>query len=222
MKVKGLVRKSASLLLAGALLFGMQSIAFASSTTDLSESNQSGDTTVMGEVVESTTGSPTYVITIPANIDFGTLTAPDTDEDDYKSVTFDVTASSFVNFSDGTGVAVFVKDSTDEKNNVGDWNAKFYITNENSKSLEYSILNPSSEDISSGNLTFESGLLYYVFGATSVATNSSGSLTVTGTAKLNQSQLYGLDLEDEDSDYLGTYEGTLNFYAKVVDISDYS
>ncbi len=206
--------------LAAVLILGMQSTVFASTTTDLSETSQSGNVTVTGTVEEP--ASPTYVITIPASIDFGTLEAPDTDEDDYKSVTFDVTASSFANFSSGTGVAVLVKDSNDEKNNVGDWGAKFYITNEDSISLEYSILDPDGDDISAGDLTRESGLLYYVFDAASVTGSSDSSMTVTGTAMLNQRQLYGLDLEDEDSAYLGDYEGTLNFYVRVVYMSDYS
>ncbi|MCC8080567.1 MAG: hypothetical protein LIO80_00890 [Lachnospiraceae bacterium] len=221
MKKRSLLRRGVGLVLAGSLVFGMQSIAFATDP-ELTESAQSDDTDVTGEV-EATSGvSPTYIITIPEKIDFGTLTAPDTDEDDYKAVSFDVTASSFTNFSDNTGVAVLVKDSEDEKDSNGDWSAEFYIRNASAYSLEYSILDPSGDDISGGDLTYESGLLYHVFGAAAVATSSTGSVTVTGTAQLNQRQLYGYDLEDADSDRTGTYDGTLNFYAKVVSLSDYT
>ncbi|MCD7980791.1 MAG: hypothetical protein LUF32_00485 [Clostridiales bacterium] len=218
MKKSSLLRRGVGLVLAGSLAFGMQSMVFAEDT-NLTDSSQSGDTDVTGEVAVSSEVSPSYIITIPEKINFGTLTSPDTNEDDYKVVSFDVTASSFVDFSDNTGVAVLVKDSEDEKNSNGDWSAKFYIRSENSYSLEYSILDPSGSDISSGDLTYENGLLYNVFGAAAVATSSTGSVTVTGTAQLNQKQLYGYDLEDADSERTGTYDGKLNFYAKVVDLS---
>ena len=221
MKKSSLIRRGVGLVMAGSLIFGMQSMVFATDT-NLTDSSQSGDTDVTGEVEVSSEVSPSYIITIPEKIDFGTLTSPDADEDDYKEVSFDVTAGSFVNFSDNTGVAVLVKDSEDEKDVNGDWTAGFYIRNESSYSLEYDILDPSGDDISAGDLTYENGLLYHVFGAAAVATSGTGSVTVTGTAQLNQRQLYGYDLADADSDRTGTYDGTLNFYAKVVSLSDYT
>lgn len=218
MKKRSLLKKGAGLVLAGSLVLGMQSTVFATNPT-LTDSGQNGNTDVAGEVSTSSGVSPSYIITIPEKIDFGTLSAPETDQNDYKDISFDVTASSFVNFSDNTGVAVLVKDSQDVQN-AGEWSGVFNITKD-TYSLAYSILDPSASDVSDGTLTYTNGLLFHVFGAAAVATSADSSVTVSGTVRLNQRQLYGYDLDGTDADMVGTYDGTIDFYSTVVDLNSY-
>ncbi|MCD8364926.1 MAG: hypothetical protein LUC83_03780 [Clostridiales bacterium] len=212
MKKSSLWKRGTGLLLAGVLACGAPATVFASQTLGdaQTENEQTGSTEVEGEVKSSSPGDPSYVITIPAKIDFGTLRQPSTDTDSFKDVSFTVTASDFYNIASGSAVAVLLKDSNDV-NTGGSWSGEFAITKDTC-SLEYSILNSAGTSVAESTLTYDHGLLFAVY---------ANEGKVAGTARLNQRQLYGKDLKDTDSDYVGTYTGTIDFYAKVVSLAEY-
>lgn len=211
---KNLVRRGAILALAAVMTMGLSASVFAADKPmgNADTTNEKSDTTeVEGQVVDTAPGDPSYVITIPEKIDFGTLKQPTTNTDSFKTVEFTVTAEDFNNIASGSAVAVLVKDSADTASTDNAWNGEFAIK-QNGNELKYSVLNPAGTDLNDTRKGYEHGLLFSAFAV-------EGS--VQGTAKLNQKQLYGKDLKGADKSWVGIYKGTMDFYAKVVSAADY-
>ena len=167
------------------------------------------NTSVEADIAADDTGDVTYIVSIPDKIDFGTLTMPADDAEAHpKTVGFEVSAVEISGLDTQTSrVAVLVKDAAAAE-------GKFQIAGvsgtNNSKILEYSILNSANVDLTSGTL-YPNG---YAFAAFSVA-----GQTVTGTLSLEQNQL----LVDKDlANWAGDYQGTLMFYTAVAKFADYN
>lgn len=210
---KKMISRILTIALAGAMVFASASAVFGANKpmdNGSAANEKSGSTKVEGIVETASPGDPSYVITIPEKIDFGTLRQPATDTDSFKDIPFVVTASEFSNIPQGSAVAVLVRDAKDAQTN-NEWSGKFAIEKDGNE-LVYTVLNQSGTDLSTLKLDYANGILFNAFAAEGDA---------NGTARLNQKQLYGKDLNGADSSWVGTYEGTMNFYAKVVSMADY-
>ena len=76
------------------------------------------------------------------------------------------------------------------------------------KTLSYSVFNGAGADISAQN-RYANGYLLTGF--------EKAEESVTGTLKLDQNQLYGVDL----SSWAGNYQGTINFFSRIASLDDY-
>ena len=170
------------------------------SAAQLTESNPNGLTQVIAHIDGIEPGEVSYIITIPDVVDFGTLTIPADDSQDYdRDVTYSVEATLIENLNPTTQtIAVYVKDqnaSASERN--------FYIANKENSDVKFSydIYRASGEGnvnestrVNNGDF-FTKG--YYLTGF-----KNEGD-TITGTLRFHQKQLYGLNIADIAGDYSG-------------------
>lgn len=173
----------------------------------LTDINPSGDTTVTADVAN---GDVTYIISIPDKIDFGRLTPPENDSAPHpKEESYTVEAMEINGLQKGTSrVVVLMKDAVA--------NSGFQITGRDTanmgKTLSYSVfvrVDDLDEDIST-NTRYANGYLLTGF--------DKADESVTGTLKLDQNQLYGVDL----SSWAGNYQGTIRFFSRVASLDDYN
>ncbi|MGL4607492.1 MAG: hypothetical protein ACRCU3_08520 [Eubacteriaceae bacterium] len=147
--------------------------------------------------------APSYIVTIPAKVDFGTLEQPTTaDGPNYKTIeNIAIKASNFTNINSGQGVVVLAKGSGPS--------ATFTLTNQTkpSISLNYEYLDPTGKNMVDNKL-YDNGHYVFFFASES---------TVNTKLQLDQQQLYKKNL----ADYAGSYSGKITFYTKVVNLSDY-
>ncbi len=204
-------KRAISLLMAGILMGAMTSPVFATEETQLQDNNidqdKQGSTAVEGTVSHQEPDAPSYVITIPSKIDFGTLYQPAVDQDANKDIKFTVAASDFTNMRDGSGVVVWVRDSNDVQT-YGEWSGTFAIKNHYGNKLNYTLLNAQGEDLTDLKRDYEQGMVFNVF-----ATEGGAQ----GTARLNQRQLVNVDLDQ----WAGVYTGTVQFYSKIRELQDF-
>lgn len=199
---KKLLRKIAGLC-AVAMLMLTPVCAFAEDLDDTTKS--AGDTSIIANVSGSVPGGPTYLITIPSSVNFGTLQQPVSNTNSYKTMDITVTAKEITNLPNGSAVAVLVKDATataeaDPFKIIKDGN--------NQIALEYQMLTPSGNSIASQQW-YTNGFLFNAFTKTGdVATN---------TLRINEKQLYNKDMNQ----YAGAYTGTLNFYTRIASMEDF-
>lgn len=179
---------------------------------DLDDSNPASDSTeVVANVSNTAPGSPTYIISVPAKIDFGTLRQPQTSASSPISVPFQIKAELIDGLSSGSVIAVLMKDTVANGSSLG-----FTITGQTEanagKSLDYKVIitNDDGEDIDITTRTFyDNGYAVYGFSATGQTKN--------GTAVLDQAQLYGKTL----AEWAGSYKGNIHFYSTIATPVDF-
>lgn len=189
-------------LCAGALAAAVAVPAIAATLSDVTPENS---TDVTANIVNP--GSVGYTITIPAKVDFGQLTIPENNIDNYVFKEFQVEATKLSIVSD-TKVSVWMKDSfaTD---------GKFYITQketENPFQISYDVFSEVVDYNSISDKTpinSESSLAgQYGYRLRTFNYNEQGAVQDV-TLALNQNVLYGEEL----SAIAGDYSGTITFHS---------
>ena len=197
------IKKWAAGLCMAAMMASMPAMAVWASEMDLIKTQPSGTTSVEAEVEGQAPDLPSYVVSIPAKIDFGTLVQPTTAGTNYKKEEITVECKSVEGLEDKQAIAVLVKDK--DANSAED---PFKLTNNANATLNYEmIMNSDDTNIQNTNW-YENGFLFTSF--------TGADQSTTHTLRLDLSQLYGKDL----SEYGGQYTGTLEFYTRVAGVSD--
>lgn len=170
------------------------------SALDVNDVTPYNDVEVTANIVDP--GTVNYTITIPATVDFGTLTQPDnTDADHYTISGFDVTATE-LNIKSNQGVSVYVKDSNATDN-------QFYISQKDAATpfkLAYDVYDTTVtvdniDTYEPINKVAEPGT--YGYHLCSFLKEYEGRSQPVFLA-LNQNALYGQNLFDIAGDYSGT------------------
>ncbi len=205
MKKRGLI----TIFLALAMT-AMATVSVSAADPQLTPASPSGDTQVTARIEGATPGDVSYIVTIPEKVDFGTLTQPESDETAHnKDIGFTVTATEINNLPENNFVKVSVKDSQTTSDDE-----RFRLNQvSGSTVLYYDVydVNPVEENTSSpiNNATMGvNGFSLVSFSGTGQALN--------GTLRLDQNQLYGLDLDT----IAGEYSGTMSFYSEIVGLSN--
>lgn len=177
------------------------------SAATLSDVDPDSSTEVKANIVNP--GSISYVITIPATADFGTLTQPDSIENDnYTFYSFQIVATELNILSD-QGVSVYIKDSTATDN-------QFYISQKDVQDpfkIAYDVYDVEVNEETIGsyapiNTTVPGSYGYHLCTFRAGSTGSTQNVTLA----LNQNALYGQTL----SDIAGDYSGTIAFHSALI------
>ena len=158
----------------------------------------------------NTPGSVSYIISIPDQVDFDTLTQPETATDSYIFRELNVTATQLNNLTEKQKVAVYIKNSSS-----GD--GRFHLTQQGASGLNdipYDIYDhivdeqtvQSANPVNRSDNSYEKGYLLCGFANNSVGTGQKAVLA------LNQKELYGKDL----SEIAGSYSGTITFHSELI------
>lgn len=177
--------------------------ALAVCASELNKSNPSGTTTVEANVAESAPENPTYVISIPAKVDFGTISQPNTEGTNYQTTDITVTCSSLEGLQQRQAIAVLVKDATATMDTD-----PFKLTNANGAELTYDLIMSSDSSNIKGSTWYANGYLFTSFTA--------AGQSAQNILRLDRGQLYGQDL----ALYGGKYTGSLTFYTRVAGVGD--
>lgn len=204
-------KKIIAALLAGTVACAATVSASAVDLTDVYPDNYPNNPTeVTANIVNP--GTVNYTITIPATVDFGTLTQPDSDETDhYIFASLDVVATDLYIMS-GTAVSVWLKDgdSTD---------GQFYISQKNAAdpfTIAYDVYDTEVDgNTISGNSPINKGSLGTNGYQLCLFRSTQEGETVNVTLALNQNALYGQNLFDIGGDY----SGTINFHSSLISVS---
>lgn len=179
---------------------------FSSGSTgiDLTQEFTSGSTEVVAHIEDEQVGEVQYTVTLPDKVDFGTLTQPETDEDSFKDVSFDVTLTRVENLAENQYVKVYVKDQS-----ATEEDSAFYMTQTMSPNTKFKYevydVNPVNEEnlpIDSTAMTEQGGYLFCSFNTTGASKR--------GTLRFNQKQLYGKDMSEIAGDYSGSMVYTIS------------
>ena len=206
-------RKIITIAMAAALAMSASLTVYAEGTKQLTKNNPSDFTEVKAHI-DGSTGAVSYIIEIPEVVDFGNLTQPETNADNYISKPYDVTAIEIKGLAkDDQGnvtqqVSVYVKD---EKATTT--NSNFYIANTDPAKdykLQYHVfdttnISETTPPLSSVTMSSDKGYFLKAF--------TEQGQQVNGTLVLNQNQLFGKDLEAMSGDY----SGHMVFYSEIVD-----
>ena len=169
------------------------------SAAQLTESDPHGETEVIAHINGADPGQVSYIITIPDVVDFGTLTVPADDSQDYdKDVTYTVVASEINGLDPATQtIAVYVKNQNSSASD-----RQFHIDNKDNASIqfEYDIYRATGDHVNEAYRVnngdfFTNG--YYLTGF-----KQEGE-TLEGTLRFHQKQLYGRNIADIAGDYSG-------------------
>lgn len=199
-------RKIISVLLAGILAATMAVSASAASLTDVNPNNS---TDVTAKIVNP--GAVSYVITIPATADFGTLTVPEnTENDNYKFYGFQVEATE-LNIMTGTAVSVWLKDGSSS-------DGQFYISQKDAETpfkIQYDVYAASvnASNLTSStpvNKTTQGGNGYHLV---TFRENQQGAVQDV-TLALNQNALADQSL----AAIAGDYSGTIAFHSALISV----
>lgn len=202
-------KKIITTLLAIAIVTTFVISAFAATLSDV---NPGFSAEVKANIVDP--GSISYVITIPDSADFGTLTQPESIENDnYTFCNFQVEATE-LNILSNHGVVVYIKDSTSTDN-------QFYISQKDAADpfkLAYDVYDVSVNKETIGNYapintTAVPGSFGYHL--CTFRAGYEGSVQDV-TLALNQNALYGKTI----SDIAGDYSGTITFHSALVDLGN--
>ena len=181
------------------------------SALDVNDVTPFNDVEVTANIADP--GYISYTITIPATVDFGTLTQPEnTDTDHYAISGFNVTATE-LNLLSNQGVSVYMKDSNATDN-------QFYISQKDAATpfkLAYDVYDtPVTVDnidtYEPINNTAEPGT--YGYHLCTFLSDYEGKSQPVYLA-LNQNALYGQDLYE----IAGNYSGTITFHSALFERS---
>ncbi len=185
-------------------------MAVSAADIELNKDNQDGTTEVTAVIKSSTPGSVSYIITIPEKVDFGELTKPDNNIDDYKEVKYTVTATKLEGLTGTQNIAAYVKDENASVN--GD--QYFYIKNkaDPTKKFKYSVFDVADSALTDSSVPLDSRTMTLSIGYHLHGFKTEGE-SVTGTLRLNQNQLFNYNL----SSIVGEYSGHMVFYSMISD-----
>ncbi len=204
-------KKMLTLALAAAMALTV-TVSVAAEEIELTPASPEGQTEVTAKIVGAA-GDVSYIITIPDVVDFGVLSQPDNDtEDHFADKAYKVTAKQITGMNpDEQQVGVYVKN---QGATVGG-DPKFYITNkaDSSKSFYYDIYDCPAAQIADNTANINANAMPYAIGYKLVGFSETGE-EVNGTLRLNQNQLYGLNI----AEYVGDYSGYMVFYSMIEDI----
>ena len=155
-------------------------------------------------------GDVSYLITIPDQVDFGTLTQPETETDSYRFCELNVEATQLNNLTENQRVAVYIRDSSAA-------DGRFHLNPQGVSILSdipYDIYDQvvdeqtvkSANPVNRSDNSSEKGYLLCSFAAGSVGT------VQTAVLALNQKELYGKNL----SEIAGSYSRTITFHCEVI------
>ena len=192
-----------------AVVFATSSV-MSVSAAELSDVTPENSTEVTANIVDP--GSVSYVITIPATADFGTLTQPESDENDnYTFYVFQVEATE-LKIKSNQAVTVYMKDRDSDDN-------KFYISQNDVSSpfkIAYDVYDTSVNEETVANYTpinATSTPGQYGYHLCTFRAGTTGSKQDV-TLALNQNALYGQNLFD----IAGDYSGTITFHSALVEV----
>lgn len=180
----------------------------------LAASDSGDDVSENNTTYSNTSGSVSYIITIPEQVDFGTLTQPETATDSYIFRELNVTATQLNNLTENQEVAVYI-----ERSSYGD--GRFHLTQQGGFDpfdIPYDIYNhtvdnqtvSSTDPVNRSANSFEKGYLLCDFASESEGTEQKVVLA------LNQKELYGKDL----SEIAGSYSGTVTFHSELKEVNN--
>lgn len=192
-----------------AVVFATSSV-MSVSAAELSDVTPENSTEVTANIVDP--GSVSYVITIPATADFGTLTQPESDENDnYTFYVFQVEATE-LKIKSNQAVTVYMKDSASDDN-------QFYISQNEVSSpfkIAYDVYDTSVNEETVANYTpinATSTPGQYGYHLCTFRAGTTGSKQDV-TLALNQNALYGQNLFD----IAGDYSGTITFHSALIEV----
>lgn len=171
--------------------------------SELDRANPSGSTAVEANVEEAAPDKPTYVISIPAKVDFGTISQPTTEGTNYQTTNIKVECISLDGLAEKQAIAVLVKDK-----NATQASDPFKLTNANDAELTYDLIMSSDNSNIQSSTWYTNGFLFTSFTA--------AGQSAQNILRLDRGQLYGQDL----SVYGGKYTGSLDFYTRVAGLGD--
>lgn len=204
-------KKMLTLALAAAMAMTV-TVSVAAEEIELTPASPEGQTEVTAKIVGAA-GNVSYIITIPDVVDFGVLTQPANDtEDHFADKDYTVTAKQITGMNpEEQQVGVYVKNQG--ATTSGD--PKFYITNktDDSKSFYYDIYDVPADQIDANTESINANAMPYDIGYKLVAFHATDE-EVNGTLRLDQNQLYGLDI----AEYVGDYSGYMVFYSMLENI----
>ena len=181
------------------------------SAAQLTEADPTGRTEVTAHITGAEPGDVSYIITIPDVVDFGELTIPPNDADDYnKDVEYEVTATEIENLDpDKQQISVYVKDQGADPNE----DQEFYIANKNNSSIKftYDVYNAIGSNVNMS--TMVNGGNMFTNGYFLTSFNTTGQ-TMDGTLRFHQKQLYGQNI----ADIAGDYSGYMVFFSAIENI----
>ena len=192
-----------------AVVFATSSV-MSVSAAELSDVTPENSTEVTANIVDP--GSVSYVITIPATADFGTLTQPESDENDnYTFYVFQVEATE-LKIKSNQAVTIYMKDSASDDN-------QFYISQNEVSSpfkIAYDVYDTSVNEETVANYTpinATSTPGQYGYHLCTFRAGTTGSKQDV-TLALNQNALYGQNIFD----IAGDYSGTITFHSALVEV----
>ena len=193
-----------------AVVFATSSV-MSVSAAELSDVTPENSTEVTANIVDL--GSVSYVITIPATADFGTLTQPESDENDnYTFYVFQVEATE-LKIKSNQAVTIYMKDSASDDN-------QFYISQNEVSSpfkIAYDVYDTSVNEETVANYTpinATSASGQYGYHLCTFLYDAQGRTQPVNLA-LNQNALYGQTI----SDIAGDYSGTITFHCSLFERS---
>lgn len=148
--------------------------------------------------------SPSYVVTIPAKVDFGMLARPDTDRESLKTQDFNVKITKLENLGARQVLAILAQGSAND--------GAFALTNAKGKVLSYSFLEGTQKQDITGRAKYANG--WYVV-TSKVPTPADAPISCQ--LSLDQNQLNKGTL----GDWEGTFSGSIRFYTAIADVDDY-
>ena len=195
---------------AAALLAGVPAMVGYALEGDISDeapqylSDSSTESEMDVKVHVDASSSVSYLIAIPAKVDFGTIQQPNLPGTYNTTKSFTVECTQLNGLQSGQVLSVLVKDST-----ALDETDPFKLVNEDNAAAElhYTIFNKGGNDVQESSW-YENGFLLDSFTA--------ADQTATCKMQLDVGQLYGENLDD----WGGNYTGKLVFTSKVTSISD--
>ena len=177
------------------------------SAAQLTDADPSGQTEVIAHIDGAEPGEVSYIITIPDVVDFGTLTIPADDSQDYdRDVTYTVEATEINGLDAATqSIAVYVKD---QASNVND--RSFRIANKENSTIafEYDVYRSTGDDVNEAYRVNNGD--FFTKGYYLTSFNTEGQ-SLTGTLRFHQKQLYGRNI----ADIAGDYSGYMVFFSSI-------
>ena len=198
------IKKIAALSLATFMISATAVTAYAGTLTDQSTS---GNTEVIAHIDGIVPGNVSYKITIPDVVDFGTLVQPETQENSYKAVGYQVSLDEVNGLDADKQISVYVKD----QNAKLDDNQNFYIANKANNKIQfmYNVFAVPQDNVQTNqplnSIPYTKTAGYYLTGF------ERAGETLDGTLVINQAQLYGQSI----ADIAGDYSGYMVFYSTV-------
>ncbi|MBQ3331771.1 MAG: hypothetical protein IJG87_11415 [Ruminococcus sp.] len=194
MKAKRIITLALAVILAAMTIVSV-------SAAQLTETNPGGNTEVTANIQGEVPGNVTYIITIPDVVDFGTLSVPEDDSQDYdRDVTYTVEATEVDGLDTATQeIVVYVKD---QKSITNPNDRSFRIANKENSNIEfnYDIYRGVGENVNEAYRVNNGDFFTKGYYLTSFTEEGQ---TLEGTLRFHQKQLYGRNIADIAGDYSG-------------------